>query len=56
LALDARPGLTGTFRVKAFIKTNQWPEYCGSSIAGVKKKRQEIVPIGFLNDWPKRGF
>jgi hypothetical protein len=24
--------------MKAFIKTNQWPEYCGNSIASVKKK------------------
>ena len=56
VGLDTGPGLTGAFRVKAFIKTNQWPEYCGSSIAGVKKKRREIVPIGFLNDRAKRGF
>jgi hypothetical protein len=56
LAIDARPGLTSAFRVKAFIKSNQWPEYCGSSIASVKKKRREVLPTGFLNDWAKRGF
>jgi hypothetical protein len=42
--------------MKAFIKTNQWPEYCGSSTAGVKKKRREILPIGFLNSQQIQGF
>jgi hypothetical protein len=42
--------------MKGFIKTNQWLEYCGSSTAGVKKKRQEIVPIGFLNSRANSGF
>jgi hypothetical protein len=42
--------------MKAFIKTNQWLEYCGSSTAGVKKKRREIVPIGFLDCRVNSGF
>jgi len=25
--------------MKPFIKTNQWPEYCGNSTASVKKKK-----------------
>jgi hypothetical protein len=56
LAIDARPGLTSAFRVKAFIKSNQWPEYCGSSITGVKKKRREIGSAAYLSDRAKRGF
>jgi hypothetical protein len=42
--------------MKGFIKTNQWLEYCGSRTASVKKKRREIMPIGFLNDPANRGF
>jgi hypothetical protein len=42
--------------MKAFIKTNQWPEYCGNSIASVKKKRREMMPISFLNDRANSGF
>jgi hypothetical protein len=42
--------------MKGFIKTNQWPEYCGNSTAGVKKKRREMTPIGFLNNRVNSGF
>jgi hypothetical protein len=35
--------------MKAFIKTNQWLEYCGNSTASVKKKRQKMMPIRFLD-------
>jgi hypothetical protein len=42
--------------MKAFIKTNQWPEYCGNSKASVKKKRQEMMPIGFLDDGQRKAF
>jgi hypothetical protein len=50
------PGWPSVFQVKAFIKTNQWLEYCGSSIAGVKKKRRKNASIGFLNDRTKQAF
>jgi hypothetical protein len=42
--------------MKAFIKTNQWLEYCGSSPVSVKKKRREMMPISFLNDLANAGF
>jgi hypothetical protein len=35
--------------MKAFIKTNQWLEYCGNSMGSVKKKRRKMMPISFLN-------
>jgi hypothetical protein len=42
--------------MKAFIKTNQWPEYCGRSTVSVKKKRREITPIRFLDSGANTGF
>jgi len=42
--------------LKGFIKTNQWLEYCCRQTVSVKKKTREIMPIGFLNDRPNRGF
>jgi hypothetical protein len=41
------------FCMKPFIKTNQWPEYCGNPKASVKKKRREMAPLSFLNDQQK---